>query len=505
MPSNDNLGLMLEAEKRGILPAEKQPLLAEARRRGLVPGGASTGPKEYQGQPAGHPPNEPGLEERVPFTDPANVELEALGNKAREATAGSSLPVRMAGKAAGFAADVARGTVAPSAPAEVGAMVGSPALAEVAETGMKIAKPVLKGIGNFTAETVGRLIGRDPEAVKELFKNPAILLKSKDAIGQWEQSRVVDAIQDSLQAAGQRFEKVQDHFANFVKDPRGASAPKVDLGRVFKGATEEMKAAGHRLPKALGGGGPQIPRLDPASPEYKAIVQRLAKYEKLQFTDFGSALNERRQLDRLIDYGVEGSQGVQRVSSEGQRVLKGLRAKISDAIRESLPASKRKSWDTANASYAQARQALDQLRKEVVGPTPAATASRVLRELRAGRAESSVVGRARLIGSKAARELQDLQDRLVSSQFRDWVGNRYGTGAGAAIGAHFGGIVGGAAGAAATSPRVMGALTAATGLGAEGASRVYAKLLSQPNVLASTLQKTMMREEQRKREEAAAR
>lgn len=37
---SDKLELMLEAERRGILPPEKTELLAEARRRGLVPGGA---------------------------------------------------------------------------------------------------------------------------------------------------------------------------------------------------------------------------------------------------------------------------------------------------------------------------------------------------------------------------------------------------------------------------------------------------------------------------------
>lgn len=33
----DKLALMLEAERRGILPPDKVALLAEARRRGLVP------------------------------------------------------------------------------------------------------------------------------------------------------------------------------------------------------------------------------------------------------------------------------------------------------------------------------------------------------------------------------------------------------------------------------------------------------------------------------------
>jgi hypothetical protein len=39
-----NLDLLLEAERRGILPADKAQLLAEARRRGLVPGGAPAAP-----------------------------------------------------------------------------------------------------------------------------------------------------------------------------------------------------------------------------------------------------------------------------------------------------------------------------------------------------------------------------------------------------------------------------------------------------------------------------
>jgi hypothetical protein len=38
----DKLELLLEAERRGILPPDKAPLLAEARRRGLIPGGAKT-------------------------------------------------------------------------------------------------------------------------------------------------------------------------------------------------------------------------------------------------------------------------------------------------------------------------------------------------------------------------------------------------------------------------------------------------------------------------------
>mgnify|MGYP001810911218 CR=1 FL=1 len=46
-----NLDLLLEAERRGILPADKAQLLAEARRRGLVPGDApQAAPEKGVGQ-----------------------------------------------------------------------------------------------------------------------------------------------------------------------------------------------------------------------------------------------------------------------------------------------------------------------------------------------------------------------------------------------------------------------------------------------------------------------
>jgi len=55
MPSLD---LILEAERRGILPADKRPLLEEARRRGLVPGMAgeagTTAEPAIEGPPKGH-------------------------------------------------------------------------------------------------------------------------------------------------------------------------------------------------------------------------------------------------------------------------------------------------------------------------------------------------------------------------------------------------------------------------------------------------------------------
>ena len=41
----DKIALLLEAERRGILPENKKALLAEARRRGLVSGGQAPAPQ----------------------------------------------------------------------------------------------------------------------------------------------------------------------------------------------------------------------------------------------------------------------------------------------------------------------------------------------------------------------------------------------------------------------------------------------------------------------------
>lgn len=45
----DKIALLLEAERRGILPPEKVALLAEARKRGLVPGGQALAPADFSG------------------------------------------------------------------------------------------------------------------------------------------------------------------------------------------------------------------------------------------------------------------------------------------------------------------------------------------------------------------------------------------------------------------------------------------------------------------------
>ena len=74
-----NLELLLEAERRGILPADKANLLKEARRRGLVPSAGSL-PKDLSPGPL------PSLAEMVSM--PGRVDMDAIDKTYRKQTIG---------------------------------------------------------------------------------------------------------------------------------------------------------------------------------------------------------------------------------------------------------------------------------------------------------------------------------------------------------------------------------------------------------------------------------
>lgn len=98
------LGLLLEAERRGILPADKKALLDEARRRGLVPGGEQ--------------PQAPGMGQRVkefflgdddPNTQNLGERIGTTLNKAGEALTFGLIGDEASGVAAGIGAAMVPG------------------------------------------------------------------------------------------------------------------------------------------------------------------------------------------------------------------------------------------------------------------------------------------------------------------------------------------------------------------------------------------------------------
>lgn len=475
----NNFDLLLEAERRGILPDEKKPLLNEARSRGLIPG-ASDAPRVVP------PPNEPGLEERIPFTDPINLSLGALADKsAATRAAGVPAPIGAAMRVGEIGLRGLQGFF-PSSPTEVGgAIAAGPAASLGADTVRSVGKPLLKTTGDVLAELAATWTGRSPEAFKEVFKNPEIMKKVSEQVGQSEQAKFVDAVEKSLARMGEKFRAVQDSIAGFpTLGDKGlevvANAPQVDLQTPAKQLAKELVVAGHHIPEELSGFAPiNEGFFEAGSPEHQSITKWLAKLQSKPTRDFGEALNLKRQLDQEINYGPAGGQGI-RLNDQAQKVLRDMRKKVDEALKMALPAAKRAEWEEANRVYASAAQAKAELKRQVVGETPEQTTMRVLRQLKTGRNEENLTGKAVRLGDDAVKALDEIHDRVVARQFKEYV---HGHGGGAL------GIL------TTTSPRLLGQVAALSGQGYPHLEQIARSALAHPKTLAIALEGIMQKHE----------
>ncbi len=83
----DQIALLIEAERRGILPREKAPLLTEARRRGLVPGNTAE-PGVAQLASVNPQMHMPGMPPEEPETSTNDAGAATVGDRAQAAGAG---------------------------------------------------------------------------------------------------------------------------------------------------------------------------------------------------------------------------------------------------------------------------------------------------------------------------------------------------------------------------------------------------------------------------------
>lgn len=477
-----DLNLLVEAERRGILPEDKKPLLAEARARGLVPAAAAgpgPGANMTDASKPGYvgPPNDPGLEQRVPFTDPINLALGGLADKSAATRGAAPAPVSAAMRVGELGLRGLQGFF-PASAGEVGATMAAGPVGQLgADVAKTVAKPVLKTTGDVLAELAATWTGRSPEAFKALFKDPAIMAKVTEHVGQAEQAKFVDAVDKSLAKLGDKYRAVQDSVAGFPLSGAtglapGAKPPQVNLSAPGESMARELVAMGHRVPKRLSGyaAAPEgVFAVD--SPEYRSVTGWLQKLQAKPTRDFGEALNLRRQLDQEINYGPAGGQGI-RLNDQANAVLKSMRRKVDEALKLALPPAKRAEWEEANRVYAAAAQAKAQLKRQVAGETPEQTAMRVLRQLKTGRADENLTGKAVKLGDDAVQALDEIHDRVVARQFKEYVSG------------HGGGALGVLT---TTSPRLLGHVTALAGRATPQLEQAARAALAHPQALATTL------------------
>lgn len=328
------------------------------------------------------------------------------------------------------------------------------------EAASAIGKPVARFGGDILADIAGQVAGRSPEALKVIFKKPgALWKKANEVFSLVHQERLVKNIERAMGERGAQFKELENVLTGFSEGAvksKGRAAV-VNTDSVIADVSKEMMRSGFQLPKGIAPKGyvqPRIGRVDVMSPEYKAIIEKMKVLRDTKNMTFGEGLNLRRQLDDMISYGVEGSNGLQPVTSSSQRILHSMRQRINTQLRESVPADLRPAWIKANAEYRRASEAFRELQKQVVKGEPGTTENKLLQLLREGRYDSQVMNRANRINERAAKAFDDMKDHIAARQFKDWAA---------------GGIGKGAFGFLPTSPRIVGMGTSAAGAATQGA------------------------------------
>lgn len=407
------------------------------------------------------------------------LKADASGGNMAEFLGGKGIPAPLAAAAGlpGAIAGESIRSVAAAVPTTVGdaALLGlaGPVMEGTAVAAKAIGGPVMRGAGRILADVVGELAGKDPEAVKAIFKNPKAMWKQVNQLfGQKQQAATVSAIEDGLSARGAQFKELEQSFTGFLEIPGAKPVPKVSLTPVLKDITNEMRIRGHRIPADITGKSPLgIGRLPEDGAESKMIMARLKQLKDNPELGFGEALNLRRQLDDTISYGIEGSNGLQPISGEANRVLKLMRRRINSSIRSAVPAEVRPLWDKANFEYSKASEAYAELKKHVIRQSPGETEARLLKFIREGRYDDEVSNRAAKLGEKAAGALDAIRDRISAHQFKRWLGTA--------------GTKPGALGIIPTSPRALGYGAAGAGLVVDSAEALARAVSTNPRLLAA--------------------
>lgn len=380
---------MLEAESRGILPDDKKPLLEEARKRGLVPAGASLGEQIggfreqelakraqtqqdpysqeshiFQGikegllrQPMQAPPSGPGLMHQAghalgqygPMVA-GSVAAGALGPAGILGSAASQFAGTGLGEAGGLGLSKMMGGNAPSSMSQLASESAKTGLgAAIMDLGINIP---LKAI-SMIPEVANVFLRIPSESIKRMIKNPDMIpTKGKAQQFQVETNginaiaKIQDKIQAQRSAVGQTVDDALESLHNATKGKK-----LFDVGPLAKDAKDYMinvKQINDSTVRAS------------LSNDFKKILDIVNSMRENPMKSARSMVQIRRELDFLADHDPAGVPRIQ--SDAGQDIIKKLANDFRSVIHQGADLIGETKLGKANANFHDLATSYDELR-----------------------------------------------------------------------------------------------------------------------------------------------
>lgn len=502
--TRDQLNTMLA----DVPEAEHESFLTHLKSRGYTLAGA---PRSDAATPAGQrpiyqPQTEIGkgaaameaLKSPIPIVAPAanfleNTVPQALNSGADAMSKMGSPGIGQAMQGAGSTIKFAAGAI----PTTLGGGMAQAAAGPLLEGAGALAgkagpyvRPIADKFGGILADVIGALSSKDPEAIKVLANNPkAMWQKASEIFGRAHMENVIGTIEKDFKAHGTALEAIEDTLSGNFGTPSYGKAPEVMARGAFDNTKFKMAKEGFRLPEFLGEGvkSPVISKIPQDSPEYKFLVETLRDINDNPRMSFGDALRMKRNIYKAVDYGLEGANGLQPVSEDASRILKGLGKDLNKSLISSIPdTAQKQAWTRVNAEYEAASMARAELKKQVMGQSARLTEKKLTQLLREGRYDDEVMDRGAAIGAKTTARLDELRDHVAAQQFKRW-------GKGPSV----------AEGLMPSSPRLVGYGASAVGTGPDALAGIMRFVQNNPKVM-NALSQALLEKQQKQQPQQPA-
>lgn len=303
--------------------------------------------------------------------------------------------------------------------------ITGPLLAEAATVGKAAvgSRPIMAA-RDAVVDVAAMVFNKSPEVIQAIYNKPGAMWKAATkAFSLKHQERLINVIDQGLSKAGSKIGELEEAFSGFFGTGGAAGkSPDVMLRGTFDKTKFEMLKKGYRLPDDIAQGlpMPKLGKLPESATESKYLVETLTALKNSPRMSWGEALNLKRQINKSITYGIEGSTGLQPVGTDANRILKGLVTDLDDQLAQALPKDVRPQWKEANKLYSEARDAYSELKKQVVMGRHTGTENQLKAALTRGEYDDAVLRRAEKLGSRAEKMFNALRDRLAAQEFKKW-------------------------------------------------------------------------------------